>query len=95
MAAKRSRRRFLCLDCGVDTGKIHEYYFLHTRLWLTVVPTRRGGMLCVGCFEARLGRKLVRTDFNWSNITNDVKRAPKSARLMERMAATKPNQKGR
>lgn len=58
-----SRRSvFLCLDCGKDTGKMREYYFVHTELWLSAVGSKNG-MLCVGCLETRIGRKLKKADF--------------------------------
>jgi len=81
----KSRRKFLCVDCGVDTGKIHEHYFVHTDLWLQVMPTVNG-MLCVEHLEARLGRKLVATDFTTATI-NSPRFEPKSQRLMERLTA--------
>lgn len=84
MSAK-SRRRFLCVDCEVDTGKIREHYFVHTTLWLSVMPTTKG-MLCVGCLEKRLGRKLCRADFPPVFI-NNPRFEPKSQRLMERLAS--------
>ena len=83
--ADKSRRRFLCLDCGVDTGKIHEHYFVHTHIWLSVVATIKG-MLCVECLEIRLGKKLERKDFP-DVIINKPSFEPKSARLMARLVA--------
>ena len=57
-----SRRKFLCLDCGSDTGRIHEHYFIDTTLWLSVVRSKEG-MLCIGFLEARLERRLHQGDF--------------------------------
>lgn len=78
-----SRRKFLCLDCNVDTGKIFEHYFIHTDLWLSLVGTNKG-MLCVGCLEARLGRQLTSADFTSASI-NTPNYEPKSQRLMQRL----------
>ncbi len=78
-----SRRKFLCLDCRIDTGRIHEHYFVNTDLWLSVVGSKTG-MLCISCLEGRLGRKLVASDF--PNVTiNNPRFESKSARLMNRM----------
>jgi len=77
------RRRFKCLDCGVDTGKIHEHYFVHAAIWLAAVGSIHG-MLCIAHLELRLGRQLTPLDFPAVTI-NDVKYSPKSQRLMERM----------
>lgn len=82
--ARRSRRRFHCVDCRVDTGKIGEFYFIKTALWLGVMPTI-SGMLCVGCLEKRLGRRLVRGDFTEATI-NSPKYVGKSQRLLSRLA---------
>ena len=54
---------FLCLDCHIDTAEIGEYpVMLMNNLWHSIVPDGQG-MLCIGCLEVRLGRRLVRTDF--------------------------------
>ena len=55
------RRRFYCLDCGFDTY-YGEYYMLADKLWLQANP-KIDGMLCIGCVEKRLGRKLKKEDF--------------------------------
>lgn len=80
-----SRRRFLCVDCGVDTGKAHEFYFVDTKLWLSVMPSING-MLCVGCLEKRLGRQLRASDFPDVTI-NSPKHGSKSMRLLSRLRA--------
>lgn len=53
---------FLCLDCRVHTGEIHEYFMVHDDVWLEANPAS-DGMLCLGCLEKRLGRPLVAEDF--------------------------------
>ena len=68
-----SRKKFLCLDCKVDTGKIAEYYLLKDSVWLVANPDY-AGMLCIECCERRLGRKLVFDDFSEVSV-----------RLQERM----------
>lgn len=78
-----SRKRFICLDCGIDTGKIHEHYFVHTRVWLAAVDSSCG-MLCISDLERRLGRLLTPEDFPDVSI-NDVRYSPKSQLLMDRM----------
>ena len=52
----------ICIDCGIDTDQIEEQYMVHDDLWRAGNPAERG-MLCVGCFEKRLGRPLRREDF--------------------------------
>ena len=80
-----SRRKFLCLDCKVDTGKIGEFYFLQTDTWLKVVGSIKG-MLCVACLENRLGRKLNKADFTLCTI-NGFRHGFKSKRLVERLTS--------
>jgi hypothetical protein len=83
--AAGSRKKFYCLDCGVDTGKIGEFYFIKTELWLKVVGTTKG-MLCIGCLEKRMERRLCKTDFTSATI-NNPRFVPKSQRLMDRLTA--------
>ncbi len=78
-----SRRKFKCLDCGVDTGKIHEHYFVETDLWMKAVGSKIG-MLCVEHLEKRIGRKLNKLDV--PDVTsNNPKYEAKTQRLIERM----------
>jgi hypothetical protein len=55
------RRRLHCLDCGVNTAEIGEYYMLRDELWAATGVAPDGWMLCVACAEKRLGRRLVPT----------------------------------
>lgn len=80
-----SRAKFRCVDCDIDTGKAHEHYFVKNEVWFQVMPTNKG-MLCIGCIEARLGRQLTGDDFTDCSL-NNPRYEPKSARLMNRMAA--------
>jgi hypothetical protein len=56
---------FICLDCSANTGRdgLDEYYVVHDEIWRQVAPSW-GGMLCIGCLENRLGRKLHQCDFD-------------------------------
>lgn len=56
-------RPFICLDCSANTMHIDEYYMVTDEIWRAVVPERYG-MLCIGCLEGRLGRKLSKDDFS-------------------------------
>jgi hypothetical protein len=49
-----------CVDCGVDTVEAREGYMVRDDVW-PLDP--RGGMLCVGCLERRIGRRLAPADF--------------------------------
>jgi len=52
---------FECKDCQENTFIKKEYYMLHDEVWTSVAS--KFEMLCVGCFENRLGRKLDSDDF--------------------------------
>ncbi len=79
----KSRKKFLCLDCGVDTGRIGEHYMLVDETW-HLTGLGKYGMLCVEHVEERIGRKLVVTDFNGSYL-NNARTGIVSQRLAERM----------
>lgn len=87
----KSRRVFLCLDCGQDTGKMGEYYFICTSLWLSVVGSKKG-MLCIGCLEARLGRELTAADFTGAYINQPGYPICRSARLTSRLTTQRTTQ---
>lgn len=53
---------FDCLDCRQNTSVMNEYYMVQFHLWARFVPEHHG-MLCIGCLEDRMGRKLVGADF--------------------------------
>ena len=59
-------------DCFVVTGAMGEWYMLKPHVWEQVWPGTSTGArtpmkeehyLCIGCCEARLGRRLKRSDF--------------------------------
>jgi len=67
----KARKRFLCLDCGVDTFRIGEFYMLRDSTWLKANPADNG-MLCINCLEKRLVRSLTRGDFDLELSLNKV-----------------------
>ena len=58
---------FCCVDCGFDTNKGHEYYMVTDKVWSAAGMKQchkiGDGMLCIGCLENRIGRKLKAKDF--------------------------------
>lgn len=73
-----------CVDCRVDTDALDEYYMVHDELWEAAGVPRDGGMLCVGCLEARLGRRLEARDFTGAPV-NDPGEYHMSPRLLSRL----------
>jgi len=54
----------MCQDCGHDTYMMGELYMLQFYLWDDMLErTGWAHMLCIGCVEERLGRRLERSDF--------------------------------
>ncbi len=49
-----------CQDCDVDVIAVGECYMVQDAVWPLAED---GGVLCVGCLEARIGRELTREDF--------------------------------
>lgn len=64
-----SRKKFLCLDCGVDTGRIGEHYMLKDSVW-ALTNLGKIGMLCIQHVESRIKRELKPEDFNDSYLNN-------------------------
>jgi len=61
-----------CIDCGLATTPHNsrgrpagcwELYMVHDHVWKRAGMAPNGGCLCIGCLEARLGRKLCYRDF--------------------------------
>jgi hypothetical protein len=78
--------RFICMDCGVDTNEIREYFMVTNRIWMKYVPERKG-FLCIGCLETRMGRTLDAKDFPAHLPINNPHGLffPHSDRLMARL----------
>jgi hypothetical protein len=55
------RDEFNCVDCQINTLEIQEYYMIDKSIWN--MAGLKKGMLCIGCLEHRLKRKLSSTDF--------------------------------
>jgi len=77
-------KEFICLDCNVSTHEINEYYILKNQLWANVHPDNKG-MLCIGCVEDRLGRKLNKDDFLECPLNSEHNMFKKSDRLLDRL----------
>jgi len=83
--------RFVCMDCGINTRIIDEYYTLKDTIWYRANP-RGDGMLCIGCLECRLGRSITQDDFRLEvpiNMMEFNERFPKSNRLINRLSTRK------
>ena len=52
---------FDCVDCGIHTADIGEYYMVKDTIWGKYGVGE--GMLCIGCLEFRMQRSLTKSDF--------------------------------
>lgn len=73
-----------CVDCGADILETGEDYLVHDLVWDATGLEPEGGMLCVGCVEKRLGRRLRPEDFPDVYI-NRIRREGGPPRLRSRM----------
>ena len=84
---RRLRSSVYCLDCGVDTYKIEQYYMLRNGVWRSI-NFKRSGMLCLACAERRLGRPLAAPDF--ASVPVNAKQALLCPELALRLARQTP-----
>lgn len=82
----KHRNHHKCVDCGVDTARIGEHYFVNDSVWYSAYASERG-MLCIGCLEKRLGRLLVASDFKDCHVNRMAPGKVFSQRLMSRLTA--------
>lgn len=77
--------KHICIDCGVDTSNMQEYYMVQPALWKRHVPEdKNNSMLCLGCLESRMDRQLVLDDFTDCPL-NDKEYGNKSNRFLNRL----------
>ena len=61
---KRMGHCLKCTDCGCKPWDLGEDFYVSDGLWLlTIPPKKRDNVICIGCFEKRLGRRLTRKNF--------------------------------
>lgn len=77
-----SQLKWLCVDCSEHTK--YEHYFAQSSVWFGEAKMTEEGMLCIGCLEARIGRRLTKDDFTDAHI-NDPRRYSKTTRLVDRL----------
>lgn len=77
--ANAEGKKLPCIQCGNDTSRvgIGEWYMVSQSVWNSVAKV--GDLLCIGCLELRLGRRLTPADFDGYeiNIINDFPRSPR------------------
>lgn len=81
--------RFLCMVCNMDTNITNEYYMVQDEIWNEVTKNLdHDGMLCVGCLEDILGRKLTEKDFTNCPVNDGI--FGLSERILNRMGSHVP-----
>lgn len=85
---KDELREFVCVDCAVNTHHNDEYYMVHDHVWGQEAGMEpHGGMLCIGCLEARILRRLTKDDFTDAPVNFIF---PQSERLKDRLKGKSP-----
>jgi hypothetical protein len=81
-----------CVDCGVGTLTLREWYMVKDEVWEQAWAGRRKSwyrdglgveILCIGCLEQRIGRALMASDFIDCRLHH---LGDNSARLRQRLA---------
>jgi hypothetical protein len=80
--SRKQQARCVCDDCGVNVIKIGEYFMLNANMWENQLGPGAWDNLCIGCIEARLGRKIWFPDM--CNVPNYPWMRPISDRLRDR-----------
>ena len=82
----------LCLDCGLGAWEfkegnrwVHEDFYVQNELWNATVP--EDGIICIGCFEKRLGRRLAKADFTSKPRIHSISGRAPSKRYVNRCPA--------
>ncbi|MGX1770690.1 hypothetical protein ACWIGW_01145 [Nocardia brasiliensis] len=82
----RLRDEFPCQDCGLPTAPCDgpdEWYTVHDAVW-EAGALGADGIVCIGCLESRLGRRLRPDDFLVAPL-NDPDYGNHSPRLRNRL----------
>jgi hypothetical protein len=89
-ASKRRQRterkpieQYNCNDCKINTVRCGEFYMLKHDLWKGKLKLGWNDNLCVGCLEARLGRKITIGDLAFLPTYRWM--CPQSDRLNDRI----------
>jgi hypothetical protein len=78
------RRRCMGSDTRCPDPEIREHYAVTNELWDTAVPTEHG-LLCIGCLERRIGRRLTPADFADCLLNEPPWVFNRDARALDRM----------
>jgi len=85
-----NKRHWPCVDCGCHPWRRGEDFYVNNGLWKFVMRENATAIICIGCFEHRLGRPLVKRDiakwFRKNRWWGDQRRKlnnPPSKRLRE------------
>jgi hypothetical protein len=89
-----------CADCGFGTITGGEYYMVKEEVWEAAWAGRRKPwhelpgqqVLCIGCLEKRIGRKLTANDFTDAPVNDLNDDSLRSERLINRLMTEGTNQ---
>jgi hypothetical protein len=75
----------------VDVAVTGEWYMVHDHVWAQAGTCDRGGYLCIGCLETRLGRHLAGDDFTDAPVNRSPRWSRRSPRFEDRLTRTHPS----
>jgi hypothetical protein len=87
------RDEYKCNDCGVNVLVTGEFCMVHPDIWEDQLGLGWDDNLCIGCIEARLGRRLKGLCPDFMSFPSYPWMYPTSERLMDRYGFIK-NAKG-
>jgi hypothetical protein len=67
-----------CIDCGKNAQTGEEYFMVHDQLWEKYGAGNE--LLCISCFEKRMGRKLKSDDLQGVFVNEIVN--PNTSKLL-------------
>jgi hypothetical protein len=80
---RKELAHFKCNDCSVNVVTAGEFYMLKPQIWEGRLGLGWNDDLCIGCLEARLGRKVCFADMG--GFPQDPWMKPISIMLMHRL----------
>ncbi|TXS34747.1 hypothetical protein EAO72_40835 [Streptomyces sp. or43] len=84
----RLAKHIRCQDCRADLQELAEWYMVHDQVWAQASTCERGGHLCIGCLETRIGRQLAGGDFTGAPVNRSERWGRRSPRFKDRLQRT-------
>ncbi len=87
-------KKYECMECKKPCLGWADDYMVHDALWLSVMPSKKG-LLCLQCFEKKLGRAVSTQDLPNMPANDKLKTALRTQRAMESITTASVRLSGR